>query len=168
MATPFTELKSMITSYMELDSNRVWNYASNVKAPTDENIFVTMAIESQKKLGKKSEFDGDSLTDSQYISIAARINIEICSRGYDAEDRKEELLMMLDSIIGQQIMEDNNIRIDTAGDMLDLSAVEGPGILRRFRLPVIVYYVKSKGETTDQYFDKHEETGVTNGSLIIE
>lgn len=138
-------LASLIQAYMSLPSGRVILGNEGFDAPKDAGLYVLVLHDGPSGLiGLTS--NKDYVTDTEKMSAASheRFAIEVISRDRSATDRHKEALFALQNIDAIQAMEAHNTSIFRAGDILDLSAIEGSGTLRRYRIPVIMSNIESK------------------------
>ena len=133
---------NIIQEYMSLDASRIVLKDENWDAPKDQGIYILIEYEDDTALGVGSVVDSSGLETSHYSGFA-NFTIEVVSRNRDATNRYQEVLMALQSVIGQQAAELNQIAF-FRGKPLNLSAIEGAGSLRRWHIPVIVSYVQTK------------------------
>lgn len=145
-------LAAIIRTYMELDVSRVVLSDETFDAPKDKGIYVTIALGDPKIISVKSRLVSD-VVERNSITYHMPYNIEIISRGDDAKERHQEIPMALNSISAQMTMESNNCRIFRTGAILNLTAIEGAGALKRYRVPVIVSNVETK-DSTPHVIDK--------------
>lgn len=159
-------LADIISTDMSLDPDRVVVYDQNFKAPKDQDIYVTIALQTSRIIGSNNRFapaeDGPPAKNDReikYISLSEIYNIEITSKNRDALTRYPAVVMALTSDYSEQMQEENQIRIFRTGQVLDLSAIEGTSSLHRYRIPVIINstQVLEKDITTYNSFQVPQE-----------
>lgn len=148
-------LADIIAEEMSLDADRVVVYDQNFKPPKDEDIYVVIAFQSGHQIGSNKRFDPDTNEENQYVSVSETYNIEITSKNRDAQTRKYEVTMALDSTYSQQKQEEEQVSIFRSPRILDISFIEGAFSLHRFRIPVIINSTKTL-EKSVEYFDKFQ------------
>lgn len=146
-------LAAIIRAYMALDVSRVVLSDETFDAPKDKGIYVTLALGDPKIISVKSEYIPATNIERGHIVYHMPYNIEIISRGNGAKERHQEIPMALNSISAQMTMESNNCRIFRTGAILNLTAIEAAGALKRYRVPVIVSNVETK-DSTPHVIDK--------------
>lgn len=144
-------LADIITIEMALDADRVVVYDQNFKAPSDQDIYVTIALQSSRVIGNNNRFDPDSDKEIKYISLSETFNVEITSKNRDAMTRYYEIFTAIKSTYSQQKQEENQIRIFRGGQCLDLSFIEASSSLHRYRIPVIINSTKVLEKSIDIY-----------------
>lgn len=139
-------LADLIQNYMGLAADRVILKNEGFDAPKDAGIYVLVLYDGPAAplVALTSQKDYAAGTEKMSSVAHERFAIEVISRGRDATDRHKEALFALQTTTAIRAMEDNNTSIWRAGDILDLSAIEGSGALRRYRIPVIMSNIESK------------------------
>ena len=146
-------LAEIIRVYMGLPVGRVVLSDETFDAPKDQAIYITLALGDPEIIAVKSEYIPATNIERGHIVYHMPYNIEIVSRGDDAKTRHQEIPMALNSISAQMTMEANNCRIFRTGAILNLTSIEGPAALKRYRVPVIVSNVETK-DSTPSVIDK--------------
>lgn len=139
-------LGSIIASFMDIPPERIVLDAETFDAPKDAGLYVLIIHDP---LGNETVGIGQSFDYATEDETLARVSherfaIELVSRGRAATDRYQEIHLALRSVMATQLAESNNVRFFRGGDPLNLTAIEGAGPLRRYRVPVIVSNVESK------------------------
>lgn len=162
--TPLHLLADIIQKELALAPGRVWLWDQKVIMPTDYNMFIVLSEMSVKPFGTANFFDGT--TNSQIISsnFYADVQIDLYSRGPEARDRKEEVILALASNYASSQQALNAFHIARLSNAFtNLSEVEtdaGTAIPYRFSIMVgIQYKVQRTGST--QYFDDFDDPSVT-------
>jgi len=145
----------IIQSYMSLPDGQVVLYASEWEVPNDNKLYIVISYNSvsQQVLGVKSEFNTETNQETSSVVSHERFTVELLSHGMEAVNRAPEIFMALNSQPSLFLQEKNNIRIFREGGMLDLSDLEGSGMLHRIQIPIIISNVQNKTTNAD-YFDK--------------
>lgn len=87
--------------------------------------------------------------------MLATLDIDIISRGPEARDRKEEIILALNSIYAQSQQEGNSFyigKLPPSARFVNLSNIDGAAIPYRFRISVNLQYAFVKSKAID-YFD---------------
>lgn len=153
----------IIQTEMQLASDRVWIWDQKIFKPQDSGPFVVVGITSCKPFGNtnKNAADDTELTGIQSINMRATLFIEIISRDTSALERKEEILMALNSNYSEQQQERNSFRVfPITPNFINLSEVDGAAIPYRFNLSVNVMYMVTKTQAVE-YFDTFDPPEVT-------
>jgi len=156
-------LADILSTYMEIDADRVVMSNQNFKSPKDDDIFIIVIPGPQNIIATTNRFDPDA--DEEIVSqvVSETFNVEITSRNSDALTRRNEIAMAIRSTYSEQIQEQNNIRIFRTRQTLDLSFIEGSSALHRYRIPVIIQGMEVK-RTAITPIDKFPTTEVANGT----
>jgi hypothetical protein len=96
---------------------------------------------------KTNDGSGSGLNSVQTLNMMAQIDIDIISRGPDARDRKEEVIMALNSNYSQAQQEINSFyvgKIPAGSRFMNLSMVDGTAIPYRYKISVNIQYTVSK------------------------
>ena len=137
-------LGGVIRDYMELDDSRVAQYNQNFTKPKDDKIFVILSQGTSRVVSNIFNFDDDTNEEVMTSTLYTPVNVEISSKNEDAKLRAIEVIMAIDSTIGQRAAEDNQIRFFRNGDIADISAVDGGSGLHRLQIPIIISHVETK------------------------
>jgi hypothetical protein len=151
---------NIIEVYAELPEGRVFLANQNITMPKDGDIFVIVSTESVKRIAINVNYDVEESQEKITSVIQTKLNVNIYSRNDEAELQKEIIAQSIYSYFALSIAEKENVRIYRQGDILDLSFLDGSGILKRFQFSIIVNSKKSKVTDIDVY-DKFQ-TEVTN------
>ncbi len=163
VGTPLHLLADIIQRQLGLPAGRVWLWDQKVIMPTDYDMFVVIGESMVKPFGSANYFDAAS--DSQVISTNcyAEAQIDIYSRGPEARDRKEEVILALASNYAETQQELNNFHIAKLPNSFNnLSVLEydsGTAIPYRFTITVGIQYQVKRISST-QYFDDFDEPSV--------
>lgn len=162
-------LGDIISAYMGIDPARVVLNAETFDAPKDSALYVLIIHDpiGGEVIGINSSLNESTGMETMGRAAHERFAIEVISRGRAATDRYQEVLFAIKSIIATQLAESNGIRFFRGGDALDLSAIEGAGTLRRYRIPVIVSNVQTKTAAVPM-IDKFPPAAVSGDTLEVE
>jgi len=127
---------------MSIDPSRVVVYNQNWKSPKDEGIYIVVSGGTERIIGNTNSFDHANDKEIKKVSVSATYNIEITSKNTDAKYRKAEVLAAIGSTYSEQKQEENQIRIFRAGQIQDLSFIDGRSALNRYQIPVIINSVQ--------------------------
>ena len=151
MADPDKILCDIIATEMSLDTDRVVVYDQNFKPPKDNNIYITIALQSSRIIGNNNRFNPVTNEEEQYVSVSETYNVEITSKNRDAMTRRLAPNMAIKSTYSQQQQELNQVRIFRTNTNLDLSFIEGASSLHRYRIPVIINSTQLDSKEIDIY-----------------
>ena len=89
------------------------------------------------------------------------------SQNREALERKEEVLMAINSMYSQGIQEKNSFKIFRNPSIEDLSALEGAAMLKRYELSVVVFSWYSKVKLADYYEKFSAELNTEDETITI-
>lgn len=140
-----------------LANGRVYLWDQKIMQPTDSGLYIAISVPSCKPFGNvnRTVSNGGNLDSQQYVAMQATLDIDIISRGPEARDRKEEVIMALYSIYSEQQQEANSFsigRLPPNGRFLNLSNVDGAAIPYRYRISINMQYATAKTQSV-QFFD---------------
>lgn len=147
----------IITNGLDIEEDRVVVYSENWDPPKDAGIYIVVSTRRGKPISNVRKYDDDTNEEVQTVVTYDFIDIDITSKDRTALDRKEEVLMALNSTYSEQVQNENNIKIFKLGEIMDLSFIEAASALKRYRIPCIVSNIKEK-RTVINYFDKFRST----------
>jgi hypothetical protein len=154
----------IIQHEMGLPVGRAFMWDQKIFQPTDSSLYVAISIASEKPFSNISQpLAGNWTTLEQIINTAALLDIDLMSRGPEARNRKEELLMALNSIYAQQQQEANGFSIGKlpyGNRFVNLSQIDGAAIPYRFKISVNLQYAVTKTKAA-QYMDTFQEAAET-------
>lgn len=136
---------------MGLANGRVYLWDQKINQPKDSALYIAIAVMSAKPFSNINKFDnGES---DQSVNMLATLQIDIISRGPEARDRKEEIIMALNSNYAQAQQELNSFyigKISTA--FVNLSQEDGAAIPYRYSISLQIQYAVTKRKAVP-YFD---------------
>lgn len=164
VGTPLILFCDIIQNQLVLANGRVYLWDQKIMQPTDSDLYVAVSVPTCKPFASsnRATSNGGSLDANQFVSMLATLDVDIISRGPAARDRKEEVILALDSNYSRQQQEANSFyvgKISTA--FLNLSEVDGAAIPYRYRISVNMQYAVSRALPTS-YFDDFTDTIDTN------
>lgn len=158
-------LADIIQAYMSLADDRVILKNENWQAPKDSSLYVLVDYDGGPILSSTTRRDYSTNTEKNSTVSHEKFNIEVVSRGIDATNRHKEVLQALASTAGIQAAEANNVSFFRAGQILDLSAIEGTASLRRYRIPVIISNIETK-TVSAAMIDKFQAIATDQNSIV--
>lgn len=136
-------LCSILEHELELPQGRIAIYNQNYKAPNDDDLYIIVGMQSARIIASTRGYKPDTDQGVQSIVKATNYWIEFTSQGTQAMDRQGEVIAAIDSYYSQQVQAMNTIKISRTPDILDLSFIEGPSSLYRYRFNVIINNVET-------------------------
>lgn len=159
VGSPLLLFCNIIQHELGLSNGRVYLWDQKIFQPKDYDLYVAISVTSCKpfaNVNRTSSIDDDNLDSDQYVSMLARVDIDIISRGPAARDRKEEVILALNSTYAQQQQEANGFyigKLPPHGGFLNLSDIDGAAIPYRYKISVNMQYAFSKTTPVDFFND---------------
>lgn len=150
----------IIQNQMGLSQDRIWLWDQKVMQPTDYGLYIAISVPVCRPFGSGNSFVNGLQVQS--VNMLATVDIDIISRGPDARDRKEEVILALNSQYAQQQQEANSFsiaRLPQGSQFVNLSNVDGAAIPYRYRISINMQYYISKIQT-GQYFSNFESVDI--------
>jgi len=160
VGTPLLLFCEIIQQEMNLPNGRVYLWDQKIMQPTDSNLYIAVSVPLCKPFANSNRSTPllGSLTSAQFVSMLATLDIDIISKGPAARDRKEEIILALDSDYARRQQEANSFYIGKLStNFVNLSQVDGAAIPYRYRISVQMQYAFFKSAATD-YFDTFTDT----------
>ena len=145
----------IIEKELDLDESRVLIWNERTKLPKDDDLFVLVGYNgSPKPISSRNILVplAEGAEEHQEINMQEMISINVCSKNLDAIQRKEEILMAMNSLYAQGSQEANSFKIFKNASIEDLSSLEGSGMLNRYQMTFVVFAWYSKTKAAE-YFD---------------
>ncbi len=148
-------LCDIIQHELSLPGGRVVLYNQNYRAPNDSGLYVVVGLSSIQIISSNRAYVQDPTTEGmkakQPMNVAGTFYIDFTSKGDSALERQGEIIASINSFYSAQKQESLHIRISRTPQVLDLSFIEGPSSLHRFRFEVVVFYLLSVEKPIDIY-----------------
>lgn len=157
-------LCDIIQKELELENGQVYLYDQKINVPADEKLYIAVKIGSATPFGssrKEASDDELGLVEVQTLHVRQTVDIDILSRGTDARERREEVILALKSTYSQTIQEKNGFHIASIpSGFVDLSGIEGAAIPYRFNVSVNLQYKIAKTKQI-AYYDQYSDSVIT-------
>lgn len=166
VGSPLILFCDILQKEMGLAPGRVILWDQKINLPNDRDIFIAVSNPMNKVIGNvnRSADASGTLQSQQYLAMQALLDIDIMSRGPGARDRKEEVLLALQSNYSEQQQEKNSFsiaRLPAHGGFINISDVDGAAIPYRYRISIMMTYAYSKNSSI-QYFDDFSDSVITD------
>lgn len=147
----------IIQQEMVLPVGRVYLWDQKIFQPTDSGLYIAVNVLSCKPFGNTTQYDGTGagITATQTVNMYATLQLDVISRGPEARDRKEEVILALNSDYAQSQQDANSFligKIPPGSQFVNLSNPDGAAIPYRFNINVALQYAFSKTKPVP-YFD---------------
>jgi len=145
---------------LELDDGRVYLWNQKLMQPKDNGIYIAVSVISTKPFGNSNTLNADGFS-IQNLNVLASLQIDIISRGPGARDRKEEIVLALNSNYSKTQQQGNGFSIaNLSTSFVNLSEVDGAAIPYRFSIAANIQYFIKKQKAVD-YFDTFDDVTIT-------
>lgn len=157
VGTPLLLFCDVIQKELGLAVGRVYLWDQKIMQPTDAGLYVAVSVLSCKPFGNINSPDGSGsgIVSRQSINMYAQLQVDVISRGPEARDRKEEVLLALNSDYARTQQDANSFYISQlppGSQFVNLSSPDGAAIPYRFNIAVGMQYCFVKN-TAVSYFD---------------
>ncbi len=153
ICTPLQLMGRIIQRELGLQEGRVYFWDQKINAPTDQGLFIAISALTPKCYSNRNVFNPATNAQDQSSSWATDVDVDIISRGPEARDRKEEVVMALKSQYSIQQQELNSFSLASIPTSIrNLSEIDGAAIPYRFNFSVKLLYNVQKIQPAE-YFD---------------
>lgn len=156
IGSPLFLFCDILQTQLNLDMFHCYLWDQKIFQPTDSGLYVVTSVQSCKPFGNNTyPLASDGSVAQQYISMYARLDVDILSRSPAARDQKEFIPLALNSIYSQQQQEANGFYIGKqpiSNGFINLSQVDGAAIPYRFKISYAIQYQVSLTQSVP-YFD---------------
>lgn len=143
VATPFFLVLDILQNQLGLDNDHIYSFNQKVFQPTDSGMYLIASIESCKPFGNNIyplASNGSMVT--QYLSMSARLGIDIISRGPAARDNIGLIPLALNSIYSQQQQDAMGFYLGKLPlSVNNVSGIDGAAIPFRFHFSWALQYL---------------------------
>ncbi len=158
VGTPLLLFCEIIQRELNLTNGRVYLWDQKINQPSDSDLYVAVSFPSPKVVANVNRWQGDDGATAevavQYVLMAGMADIDIISRGPAARDRKEEVVLALNSTYAQKQQDACSFYIGKQPTrILNLSNIDGAAIPYRYRFSVALQYAFTKPKANDYFGD---------------
>lgn len=160
---PLSLVCDIIQTSMGLSNGQVYLWDQKIFIPTDSRLYIAVGVQNCKAFGNYPKYAANSgLAAIQSVNMLASLSIDILSRGPDARDRKEQVLLALSSPYAESQMELNSFFVaPQSTNFVNLSSIDGAAIPYRFQISVNLQYFSTL-TTQVGYYDMYYPVQVTD------
>jgi len=157
IASPLILFCDILKTQMQLDNRHVYLWDQKLFQPTDGGLYIAVSEASCKPFGSSNDVvpSVTGMNQIQSVNMLSTLDIDVISRGPDARDRKEEVLLALNSVYSQQQQSANSFligRLPAGSRFINLSNIDGAAIPYRYRISINIQYAKTITQQA-QHFD---------------
>lgn len=163
VCSPLMLVRDIIVSEMGLSDDQAWLYQQKFDVPSDSRLYVSIGVLSNKPFGKSTRTGADGESADQSANWAATLSIDIFSRSTEALNRKEELILALNSLYAQTQQEANGFyiaKLPTA--FVNVTDEEGSALVYHFNMSLVVQYSVTKSKPVAYYDDFPDVETITD------
>lgn len=165
VGSPLLLFCDVIEHEMQLADGRVYIFDQKINQPSDYDLYIAISVPICRPFGNTNKMisTDSGLMQFQYVNMQAMLDIDIISRGPAALERKEEVILALNSIYAEQQMEANSFyiaKLPPNSKFINLSDVDGAAIPFRFKISTMMQYAVSKSQPVS-YFDTFSPVELT-------
>ena len=169
----FEDLRQILIHGMSLEETRVniFNQRISEELLEKPGLFVYIECLPSRVISSRSKYWLDPIS-GEYkevldVNMLDPVLIGIFSRNLEALQRKDEVLMALNSHYAQQLQEAHSFKIFRNAPIQDMSVLEGAALLYRYDIPVQLFSWSQKITTVDYFNVFKGEVKVNDGLPII-
>lgn len=145
VGAPLMLFCEILQNYMNLANGRVYLWDQKIFQPTDSGLYIAVSVISCKPFASTNAPDGSAsgLVSDQSVNMHATLQVDIISRDTEARDRKEELILALNSDYSRSQQEANSFyiaQLPPGSQFINLSSPDGAAIPYRFNISVAMQY----------------------------
>lgn len=134
-------IRDIIKTELNLTNQQIWLFNQDFKIPDTSGLFITLESTSKIPFANNSRFvENDTQTgidQRQYTNVTEQIDIDLFSKNRDAQTRQFEVFMAFDSYYSREQQEKYQFKIAKINQpFINISEVEGTGMLNRFKLSI--------------------------------
>lgn len=155
-------LCDILQEELGIANDHIYMWDLKIPKPTDDTLFIAVKIFRPVPFSNTTKFNGDGTT-TQSVNMYADIQISAISRNHEARDRKEEIMMALNSQYSQSQQYANSFKIGNlppGRQVINVSEQDGAAIPYRYDMMVGIQYFISKIKSVS-YFDTFSTTQLT-------
>lgn len=160
IGTPVELFCDVIMREMNLDQSQVYLFNEKYDVPNDSRLYIAVGVFNPKAFGNSNKMDANG-NSFQVVNMMTTLSVNVMSRDRSAMDRREEVILALNSDYARSQCEINNFYISSIPvSLVNLSEADGDAVLNRFNISVNIQYLVMKTKAVP-YFDTFSTVGVT-------
>lgn len=158
---PIKVLGSILKSEMELADGQIMLGLENWAIPKTKGLYIALFYGPDVSVGQVNDFDPATNQEIQSVAMLHQIEIDAMSFNDEARLRKEEIIMAINSVFGQQTLEANLMKInELPSSFVPAPTLEETKQLNRFRLTFSMNALHQKIKAVN-YYDQFGAAKVT-------
>ena len=157
---PVELVLDIIQTEMGLSQGRVILWNQKIELPKDDDLFIAVSQQTVKLFSNTNEFVGTNFIQS--VNVMSTLSVDLLSRNLSAKNRKEELIMALNSQYAQNQQSANGFHIGRVpAQFNNVSNEDGASMLYRYNISINIQYAVTKTKAA-KFFDSFEHEVITN------
>ena len=145
----------ILTHELELNPNNIWIYSQNRKLPTNgTELYCSVGCTMSKVISAKSIFNPDEQTEDMEVIERCSVQIDLMSiaPNNEARDRRQEVIMALNSFYAQRLMEQYQVRIfEIPSSVANTGTTYGGSEVNRYSCVFRCFIATRKSKESDYY-----------------
>lgn len=165
VGTPIQLVREILMQELGLADDHCYFWDQKIMQPKDETLYVAISMPSCKPFANVNRIQGEDLNGEtpQYINMSATVEFDLISRSMAALDRKEEVLLALNSTYALQQQDANSFWLaKLSSSFLNLSNIDGAAIPYRYKIALAMQFVVQQSKAAD-YF-----TGFATPTIVVD
>lgn len=154
VGSPIELVCDILQSELSLPEGHVYLWNQKIAPRTHSGLYIAVGVLSSNPFANNRAIEGEGagLRSVQSVNIQDILSIDIMSRGPDARDRKEEILMAFNSAYAEQQQASNSFYIASISSrFINLSEIDGAAIPYRFNISIAIQYSITKIKAIPYY-----------------
>ena len=164
IGNPLELFCDIISNQMGLSQGQAYLWDQKILIPTDSRLYVAVGVISCKPFANSNTIDPTTGNSLQSVNMQAFLSVDRLSRGPDARDRKEQVILALESQYARSQQELNSFYVGKiSSGFVNLSTIDGAAIPYRFNISVQIQYFVSSA-SAQQYFNTFSNASIYTNS----
>lgn len=160
---PIKILADILKAEMGIADGQLMLGLENWKIPENTGLYVALFYGPDAVVGANNDFDTTTNEEVQTVAMLHTISIDAMSFDESARTRKQEIVMALNSVFGQNLLSKNFMQINQLPQSFQpLLELEDSKQLNKYRITFAMNALYQKIKPVDYYDDFPDASVVTN------
>lgn len=163
MSEPIKHICDILKNQLDLSAEQIWIYNQKRDIPNDFGFYLVVNYGGQRIIAnvRKEIATQQGLKEYQSVHSLAQFSIDVFSRGALAREKRDLVLMALNSTYSQQVQEAKGFQIArNSFQVTNTSEVEGVAELNRYTISFNVTYMSETTKSIN-YYDTFSKQVIT-------
>lgn len=152
-------IRDIIKTELSLTDQNIWLFNQDYKIPVSEGLSVVLSSINKIPYANNNRFIENQtqtgINQLQYILVSEQIDIDLFSKNREAQTRQFEVIMAFNSYYSREQQEKYQFKIAQINQpFINISEVEGSGMLNRYKLSLTANTWQQK-ETAVDFYDNN-------------